>query len=292
MSKKSNTYSHSKLSTFEQCKQKFKFRYIDKIIPEIAQTIEALLGSCVHETLEWLYKQIKRNTIPTLDETIIFYSRSWQEKFTPEILIVKKNLEAKDYFNKGVNFLINYYTKNQPFDDNTLEVEKRVKLDLDEEKKYKILGFIDRLALNPTTGEYEIHDYKTADTMPDKEKINNDRQLALYSLAIKQIYGLEKEVCLIWHYLAHDAKICIKKTQQELENLKHETIKLIKLIEDTTRFPPKVSKLCDWCEYKNICPAWIKKKDEENKNVKRIELKPGKQKSLDDYPTIKKYIKK
>ena len=31
-------YSHSKLSTFEQCKLKYKYRYIDKIKPDVEQT--------------------------------------------------------------------------------------------------------------------------------------------------------------------------------------------------------------------------------------------------------------
>ena len=34
-------YSHSRLSTFEQCPFKFKLRYIDEIEPEIEKTIEA-----------------------------------------------------------------------------------------------------------------------------------------------------------------------------------------------------------------------------------------------------------
>ena len=53
-------YSYSKLNTFKQCPLKFKFRYIDKIIPKIERTIEAHLGSVVHETLEWIYKQVKK----------------------------------------------------------------------------------------------------------------------------------------------------------------------------------------------------------------------------------------
>jgi len=53
-------YSHSKLSTFEKCPLKFKFRYIDKIIPEIQKSIESHLGSSVHDALEWLYIQVKQ----------------------------------------------------------------------------------------------------------------------------------------------------------------------------------------------------------------------------------------
>lgn len=51
-------YSHSRLETFENCKLKFKYKYLDKIIPEIPKGIEAHLGTMVHETLEWLYKKV------------------------------------------------------------------------------------------------------------------------------------------------------------------------------------------------------------------------------------------
>ena len=253
-------YSHSRLSTFEQCPLKFKYRYIDKIIPEIEQTIEIHLGSTVHDTLEWLYTQVQNNKLPTIDQTITFYAEKWQEKYKPEIIIVKKDLTTKNYFNKGVQFILNYYLKHKPFDDNTIEVEKRILLNLDEEGKYKLQGFIDRLVHNAETNEYEIHDYKTANYLPKQEKFESDRQLALYSIGIKDLFGQDKEVILIWHYLAHNTKICSKRTNQQLQQLKKETIELINKIETTEKFPHYISKLCDWCEYKLMCPAWTKQK--------------------------------
>lgn len=47
-------YSHSRLSTFEQCPNKYKLHYIDKVETEAEQSIEAFLGSRAHETLEKL----------------------------------------------------------------------------------------------------------------------------------------------------------------------------------------------------------------------------------------------
>jgi len=119
-------YSHSRLSTFEQCPLKFKLKYIDKLKPEIERSIEAHLGGVVHEVLEWLYTEVKNKKLPSLDHIIKIYAEKWQETFTPEILIVKQNKTIQDYFNKGVQFLIDYYTKNKPFDDNTLETEKKI----------------------------------------------------------------------------------------------------------------------------------------------------------------------
>lgn len=264
------TYSHSKLSTFEQCPLKYKFKYIDKIKPLIEKTIEAHLGTAVHDTLEWVYNSVKENpnkTI-TLDEIINYYAVKWQDEFSDEILVVKKEMSAKDYFNKGVEFLINYYTEHQPFQDGTIACEKRIEIQLDENTK--IQGFIDRLVHNIEKGIYEIHDYKTANHLPTQEKMDQDRQLALYSIAIKEIYGQDKEVVLIWHYLAHKQKIISKRTNEQLEQLKTETKELIKEIESATIFPYNKSALCDWCEYKLCCPAWGNTPPEKQTSLKKF----------------------
>ena len=278
-------YSHSKISTFEQCPLRFKYRYIDKIYPDIEKSIEAHLGSAVHDSLEWLYLEVKEGKIPIIDNLIVKYSEFWKKDFSPNLIIVKKELTAKDYFNKGIKFLLDYYTKHQPFQDGTLELEKEIWLNLDNKGQYKIKGFIDRLVKNPETGEFEIHDYKTANSLPSQDKIDNDRQLALYALAIKDLFGHNNKVCLVWHYLAHNKKILSKRTNQQLEILKQNTLEQIKKIESTTEFPHNKGILCDWCEYKQMCPAWNASEDKVETPSKPIEIDSSK------YPTISKYIK-
>jgi len=271
-------YSNSKIETFEQCRLKFKYRYIDKIIPEVAKGIEAHLGSMVHQTLEWLYIQVLKKSIPTIDDVISFYSQEWQENYSLDMPIVNKTMSVKDYFNRGVEFLVNYYMKYRPFQDNTIATEKKIEIDLDNSGK-KLIGYIDRLAHNLENNEIEIHDYKTGNTLMTKEKVESSRQLSIYSLAVKEMFGKEKNVCMIWHFLAHDMKICLRKTNDELEKLKKEIIELIEEIEKTKDFPPTKSQLCHWCEYKNICSVWNKKfkgeKQEELKfkNEEEIEKK-------------------
>ena len=91
--------------------------------------------------------------------------------------------------------------------------------------------------------------------MPTREKIKTDRQLALYSIAIRELFGVEK-VLLTWHYLAHNTKICSRRTNEELEQLKKDIIELINQIESTNEFPSQKSVLCSWCEFKSMCPQF------------------------------------
>lgn len=254
--------SHSKLCTFEQCPLKYKLRYLDKIKPEIEKTIESHLGSAVHDTLEWIYNSVKENPekTPNLDDIINHYIHVWQKDLTEDILIVKKQFTHKDYLNKGIQFLADYFQKYYPFKDGTIECEKEIIINLDE--NIQIRGFIDRLVYDIEKGRYEIHDYKTAGTLPTQEKMDQDRQLALYSIAIKEMYGKDKEVVLIWHYLAYNKMIISKRTEEQLEKLKQETKELIEEIEQTKYFISNKSMLCEWCEYKSICPEWNFKIDE------------------------------
>lgn len=287
-------YSHSKLSTFEQCPQKYKFRYIDRIKPDYKRTIEAHLGSAVHNALEWLYKKvIAREELPSVEGVIQKYSEEWEKDFDIEMKIVNQDLTFKDYFNKGVEFLVSYYLAHKPFDDGTFELEKKIWISLDSERSSKIIGYIDRLVFNKEKNCYEVHDYKTANSLPTQEKMDEDRQLALYAIAVKEEFGKEKEVVLIWHYLAHNRKIVSRRTNEQLEELKKNILELIRKIESCESFEPAPSLLCKWCEFRSNCPAFKNgfQKDCEKKEESYEGFEKSKQTNLGNYPTVKKYLR-
>jgi RecB family exonuclease len=284
-------YSHSKLSTFEQCKYKYKLRYINKIKPDIEKSIEAYLGTCTHDSLEWLYQEIMKNRIPELDEVLEKYTNLWKESFKETFLIVKKQFKAGDYFNKGIKFLLDYYVKHKPFKDGTLEMEKKIWVTLHPNSPHKIIGYIDRLVFNKETGEYEVHDYKTANSLPIQKKFDEDRQLALYSIGIKQLYGQDKPVILTWHYLNHNQQIFSRRTNEQLEKLKQDILDLIDKIENTKEFPIKKSILCNWCEYKGMCKAFNNQLPEKYRQKQTVLDLTQKKEIEKEYPTVSKYIK-
>jgi len=261
-------YSHSQLSTFEQCQLKFKFKYIDKLEPDIKNTIESFLGKKVHEVLEWLYIEVSRGKIPELDEVIKNYAEFWNRDYNLDIKIIKEENSKDYYLNKGLRFLINYYTKNYPFNDNTIDIEKKIFINFDKEKDYSIIGFIDRLTYDNNSNIFEIHDYKTSSSLKSQEELDKDRQLALYSIGIKELFGKDSKVSLVWHFLDFNEKITSQRTDEELERLKEDIKKLIKKIETTHDFKPHPSILCDWCEFQSYCPV----KNKRNFREKQAEL--------------------
>ncbi len=250
-------YSDSKLWLFERCAEFYKVKYIDKTLPEIPKTIEAFLGDIVHQSLEWLYERIMEGGEVELDELIRDFANRWKENFSYDLRI--NNGDAEYYFNKGIKFLAGYYQKNKPFIENTIDVERKILFPLDEEGEYLIQGYVDRIVLNEN-GEYEVHDYKTSDFIKSQEEVNADRQLGFYHLGLQEIFGKEKKVKLIWHFLANNKTIFSERTQEQLEKLKKDTLALIKKIESTTFWPVCGRKSCDWCEYKkmNGLSRWVR----------------------------------
>lgn len=247
-------YSHSRIETFGQCPLRYKFRYIDKVRTEVEKSIEAFMGSMVHEALEKLYKDLRFMYVNTLEELLSYYNRIWEKNFTDGIVIVRKEYDAENYRKMGEQYLTDYYNHYHPFDRmKTVSIEEKIVIDLLEDKRYVLQGYIDRLATDGN-GVFEIHDYKTSGTLPEDDKINEDRQLALYSMAVRKKYPFAKNIYLIWHYLKFDQEIMIEKTSEELDDIKKRIIEKIDEIESADEYPAKESLLCDWCDFAPICP--------------------------------------
>jgi putative RecB family exonuclease len=247
-------YSHSQLSCFEQCPLKFRFRYIDRLEPDIKQTIEGFLGNKVHDALEWAYNEARHRIEDIeLDELIHRYAESWRKDFNQRIKIVKSGYDEEFYFNKGIRFLVDYFVTHSPFKDNTIATEKKIKIDLNSDGKYLLIGYIDRLVHHKEENIFEIHDYKTG-SLKTQEELDQDRQLALYSIAIRNLFANVRDVHLVWHFLDYNKKMVSKRTPNQLEQLKQDIINLINKIESTTEFNPHPSILCDWCEFRSYCP--------------------------------------
>ena len=250
------TYSHSRLSTYENCPMAYRYRYIDRIKLEGApEGIEAFMGSRVHETLEKLYRDLLLSRQTTLDDILAYYDDIWHKSWNENVAVVKEGYTPENYYATGARAIKDYFVRYSPFDDSkTIGIEMKVHVDIDG---YRLLGYIDRLS-ETEDGHYQIRDYKTSGTLPTQEAMNNNRQLALYQMGLYDMRGDVEDVDLIWHYLVFDKEIRSKRTEEELNALKCETVQLIQTIEkaeEEAAFPAKESILCRWCEFQAICPS-------------------------------------
>lgn len=251
----SEIFSHSRLSSFEDCPKKYEFRYVLKI-PRETESIEGFVGKRVHEVLERLYVATGRGHVPTLPQVLQRYRTLFDEHYDPErVRVVRKETPVEEYRKNGERSLTNYYRKHYPFDaDETLGLEERINFDLDGGGRYRILGFVDRIS-RARDGVTEIHDYKTGRWVPDQKQLDEDRQLALYQIGVTEKLGVDGPMRLVWHYVLRNQVRTSTRTPEQLASLRAETAELIDHIRAEERFEPRQSALCSWCEYNDICPA-------------------------------------
>jgi RecB family exonuclease len=252
-------YSHSSLGSFETCPRQYWYRYIGKPEIEKVETIEAFLGNRVHDTLEKLYKLRRGGRVLSEEETLELFESVWAEEWSDDILIVNEELTAEDYKRVGREALAAYHRRYAPFDQaRTLRLEARVGLDLDGSGRYRMQGFVDRIARRGD-GTYEIHDYKTSSHLPTQGEADEDRQLALYQIGLEGMWNDGAAVDLIWHYVRFDTHLVSHRTPEQLQGVRESCIKLIDDIEsrgrDEESFPTRPSSLCPWCAFRTICPA-------------------------------------
>lgn len=248
-----SVYSHSQLSTYEECPLKFKLRYRDRIKRE-TEGVEAFVGSVAHETLKKCYDDIRLTKLNSLDDLLSYYEYVWQKNWHDAIIINKKDVTAEHYRNLGAKMLTTYYQRYAPFSaDITIGTELLLNFTLDDQRKYRVMGFIDRLSRD-ADGVYSIHDYKTSAHLPAQAEADQDRQLALYQFGVQQKWPDIKQVRLVWHYLAFDHELVSRRSNEAIATLVASITRLIDEIESAREFPPGESELCDWCEYPDLCP--------------------------------------
>lgn len=246
-------YSHSQLSTYEQCPLKYKFSYRDKIKRDI-EGIEAFLGTQVHEMLRKCYNDARLTKLNSLSDLLAYYDKVWQENWHDSIAITRQEMKKEHYHALGRKLIETYYNRYAPFDaDITIATEMRVPFTLGDNDKYKLTGFVDRLS-RTKDNIYQIHDYKTSSYLPSQDEADHDRQLALYQIGIQKKWPDIKNIELIWHYLAFDKELVSSCSEDALAKLIENTTKLIAEIESASTFSPNESALCNWCEYPDLCP--------------------------------------
>lgn len=244
-------YSHSRLSVFEECRLRYRLKYVDRVRRDL-EGVEAFLGSRVHESLEALYRDVMMGRAPPPEALLDDYRRRWDASWHDDVVIVNGRYGPAEYRAVGEECLRRYHARHFPFrEDQTLGVEVKVSLELPNGARLD--GFADRVARDPD-GWIAIHDYKTSGTLPTQADADQDRQLALYQAAAEAMWPGAPGMRLVWHYLRFDERLVSTRSREQIAALLRETARLVEAVEAESDWRPTVSHLCSWCPYWDLCP--------------------------------------
>ena len=247
--------SPSSISLFLGCPQKFKLSYIDKI--KEPPSWHAVLGSFVHEVLEYLYKKDpKDRTQETLK--VIAADRWSNHGWAAKVDELAEKLDTVTGF-KGRAFqaMTNLWEIEDPMTTDLEGQEIEVLTSIDG---VTMKGYIDRIALD-ADGSVVISDYKTG-KVPDPKYVSDDQkwfQLLAYALMLKETQPkLISRLELF--YLSKKVKHTVAVTQESLESAQKVIVRTRARINEfckTGQFKCNVTNLCNSCYYKKIdvCPA-------------------------------------
>ena len=154
-------YSYSKISTYKQCKFKFKLKYLDKNYLYSAN-IATEFGSLIHEIEESIAHAIKNNEIidyVTLKNKFILEARKIALKYPTEFFNLDKS--GRTYRDKAYLYLDSAIYRLEKFMRDNLQlrilgIEEKFEYNYDNIHSFN--GSIDRAFINIETNEILIQD--------------------------------------------------------------------------------------------------------------------------------------
>lgn len=218
-------YSFSRISCFE-CPRKFKYCYVDKIKPNKPISPALIRGARIHHLLEHFPESLTECSENEKTALLRFFSHN-SAKFLNNL-----GIKSVREFGFGLDFDLNpceYSSKNCLFH-----------------------GRID-LMLN-IDGTLFLVDYKTGKAKD--QAYQNFTQLEYYSLYFFQKYPKINRVKIVFLYFDEDHANILEIPRNSVQKIKNSLLSNIQNIEITNtthEYPRKISVLCKYCDFEDIC---------------------------------------
>jgi putative RecB family exonuclease len=245
------TLSPSRASDFKTCPQLFRYRAIDRL-PEPATVYQAR-GTTAHLALQRLFDRPAGQRTP--EALYELFREAWAGLRVEEYEgLFATQEEERAWGLESLALLGNYFSVEDPAAFEPLDRE----LDLLEEMDgITIRGILDRMEEMPD-GRLVITDYKTGKAPPERYALPAFFALKIYALLIRRRTGRTPDAVKLI-YLNGPTVYEIPVTDAQLDAMDRQLRALWRAIEraiDEERFPTRVGRLCDWCAFQDICPAW------------------------------------
>lgn len=243
--------SPSRLSDFKQCPQLFKFRSIDRLMEPA--TIYQARGTTAHLALQRLFGDDASERTP--ERLFDLFRQAWAEVRDEEYTHLFETVEEERAWGiESLELLANYFTVEDPTKIDPVDCE----LDLIEEvQDVTVRGILDRID-EDAAGDLVVTDYKTGKAPPERYALPAFFALKIYALLTRRHFG-RAPVELRLLYLNGPTLYSLAVTGQQLDAMERQVQALwaaIKSAIEKEAFPPRPSRLCDWCAFQDICPAF------------------------------------
>ena len=251
----SPSLSPSRAADFKQCPLLYRFRSIDRL--DEAPSPAAARGTLVHAVLEELFELPAAERTP--EAAVGLVPGRWQAlvEERPELaeMIADDESRTEDsWFAEAAALVERWFTLEDP---SRLEPSRReVKVEVELEG-LTLRGIIDRVDVAPT-GEVRIVDYKTGRSPSERFESKALFQMKFYGLVHWRTTGRVPDLLQLV-YLRDGQVIRFAPDEADLLALERNVRAVSSAIQQassTGDFRPSPSRLCSWCDFKPLCPAF------------------------------------
>ena len=247
--------SPSRASDFKQCPLLYRFRAVDKLPSPPSPA--AARGTLVHAVLERLFDLPAGERTPSAAQELLGPQWDALVEAEPELAAMiedDEQLSQESWFRDAQALIETWFTLEDPTRLEPAERELYVETDVDG---LTLRGYVDRLDVAPD-GAMRVVDYKTGRSPSELFEGKALFQMKFYALVLWRLRG-EIPRLLQLVYLGNGEVVRYSPDEHDLRGLERNLKAVWSAIEraaTTGDWRPKTSRLCDWCEFRHLCPAW------------------------------------
>ncbi|GGS55933.1 recombinase RecB [Planobispora rosea] len=247
--------SPSRAGDFMTCPLLYRFRVIDRL-PE-PPSPAAVRGTVVHSVLERLYDlpAPARTVAAALDLLEPQWNRLLEEEPAYRDMFTGEEDQAA-WLAQARGMLERYFMLEDPSRLEPAERELYVEAVLDS--GLMLRGYIDRLDVAPT-GEVRVVDYKTGSAPGPSFEAKALFQMKFYALVLWRLRGTVPRLLQLMYLGGGGEILRYAPDEADLRATERKVQALWRAIEralDTGEWVARPSRLCDWCNYKELCPEF------------------------------------
>ena len=244
--------SPSKVAAFTDCALAFRFATIDRL-PE-PPSPWATKGTLVHAALQkLLFEPPERRT---LDAALGFLARAEIEMADdPELVGLGLDADARTAFVNDAETLVRrYFDLEDPATVRPIGVELLMEADIGGAW---VRGIIDRLELD-ADGELVVTDYKTGRAPTERFERGRLAGVHVYALLCEKLLG-RRPVRVQLLYLGDPVAIICTPSERDVRAAERRLGAVWSAVVRACAnesFRPRPSRLCDFCAFRDYCPAF------------------------------------
>ena len=245
--------SPSKVASFKDCALAFRYSVIDRL-PE-PPSPAAAKGTLVHKALELLFAE-EEPAARTIEAALAKLDRAWELVIEGDGEYEELELDDPDAFRAdAADRVRRYFDLEDPATINPIGLELRLEASLGS---LKLAGIIDRLELD-ADGELVVTDYKTGRAPSERFEQGRLGGVHFYAFLCEQALGRRPARIQLLYLSDPPVAIVATPSDQSIRGMANRATAIWSAVEracDREDFRPRPGRLCDWCAFKDRCPAF------------------------------------